>query len=233
MAMPDAARRLRSRLAGRAVGSSSAARRLTYLLRSASRRRTDPLTEWGFERGTPVDRWYIERFLQSNEALVRGHVLEVKQDLYASRLGAASVEVVDIDAENPEATIVADLCVPGSLPKATFDAAIITQTLQLVADPVVALENLRDSLRPGGTLLLTVPAMSRLAGSSDRWRWTPTGLSDLVAQVPGSWSVAASGNCLAARAFLLGAGAGDLAPGALAVQDTDFPVVVTAVLRTE
>ena len=42
------------------------------------------------------------------------------------------VEIVDIDASNADATIVADLLEPNSLPANRFDCFILTQTLQLV-----------------------------------------------------------------------------------------------------
>ena len=67
--------------------------------------RTSPLSKWGFERGTPIDRWYIERFLDNHQECIGGRTLEVLEDLYASRLGAANVDVVDIDPSNPAATI--------------------------------------------------------------------------------------------------------------------------------
>ena len=50
----------------------------------------------------------------------------------------------------PEATIVADLSEPNSLPANRFDCFILTQTLQLVADLEAALENAWQSLTSGG-----------------------------------------------------------------------------------
>ena len=39
---------------------------------------THPMSDsWGFERGTPVDRYYIERFLERNADAIRGDVLEI------------------------------------------------------------------------------------------------------------------------------------------------------------
>ena len=40
---------------------------------------TKPVSDhWGWDRGTPVDRYYIEQFLAEHAADVRGRVLEVK-----------------------------------------------------------------------------------------------------------------------------------------------------------
>ncbi|MGY1831685.1 methyltransferase domain-containing protein [Geodermatophilus sp. SYSU D01180] len=210
---------------------SPLARRAKFRLRWAGVRRLDPLSEWGFDRGTAVDRHYIERFLREHRDLVRGRTLEVKEDLYATGLGAAQVDVLDIDPTNPEATIVGDVCDPATLPEGTFDAAIVTQTLQLVPDPVAGLRNVLRALRPGAAALVTVPAMSRLAGDWDRWRWTARGLQDLLDQAGGTGVVASHGNQVVCRAFLLGAAIDDLPPAIRDVDDPDFPLVVTAVVQ--
>ena len=143
--------------------------------------RTEPLTNWGSQRGQPVDRWYIERYLGDHSSDVSGRVLEVKSDLYASRFGASAVDVVDIDPSNPYATVMGDLCDPATLEPSRYDAAIVTQTLQLVRDPQAALRNLLGSLRRRGALLVTVPCLSRIVGDIDRWRWTPAGFEQLIA----------------------------------------------------
>ena len=194
-------------------------------------RRLKPMSEWGSDRGIPIDRYYIERFLRTHRDLVRGRTLEVKEDLYATDLGAARVEVVDIDPTNAAATIVGDLCDPATLPVGAFDAAIVTQTLQLLPDPVAGLRTVLHALRPGAAALVTVPAMSRLAGDWDRWRWTPRGLEDLVARAGGRGTVTGHGNQLVCRAFLFGAAAEDVPAAIRAVDDPAFPLVVTAVVR--
>lgn len=194
-------------------------------------RRLDPLSEWGFDRGTAVDRYYIERFLRGHRELIHGRTLEVKEDLYATGLGAEQVDVLDIDPTNPLATIVGDVCDPATLPVEAFDAAIVTQTLQLLPDPVAGLRNVLRALRPRAAALVTVPAMSRLAGDWDRWRWTARGLQDLVDRAGGIGDVMGHGNQVVCRAFLLGAAIDDLPPGIRDVDDPDFPLVVAAVVR--
>lgn len=206
--------------------------RLVVRSRWASLRRTAPISKWGFDRGMPVDRWYIERFLTAHRADVHGHVLEVAEDRYATRFGAASVDVVDINAANPRATIVGDLCEPSTLPTSAFDAVILTQTLQYLPHPRLAFEHLLAALRPGATLLVTAPTMSRVDEDLDRWRWTPTGLRETVAGLDCTADVAGAGNALACRAFLMGLAAQDLDPATLAVDDPAFPLTVTARLRT-
>ena len=67
---------------------------------------------FGFDRGKPIDRWYIERFLAEHAADVRGRVLEVAESTYTGWYGGDDVTTSDIlyAAEgNPEATVVGDL----------------------------------------------------------------------------------------------------------------------------
>nr|WP_246316042.1 methyltransferase domain-containing protein [Kineococcus aurantiacus] len=229
--MKQELRRAKSALGRRSVARSALARRVTLLLRSVDLRRADPLSEWGFERGTPVDRFYIERFLQEQREHVHGRVLEVKEDQYATASGASAVDVLDIDPANPLATVVGDLCDEVTLAAGTYDAAVVTQTLQYVPDPRAALRNLLVALRPQGRLLVTVPCLSRLAGEGDRWRWTARGFSDLVAAAGGAGDVRAVGNGAAARAFLLGAAAEELPRATLLTDDPEVPLLVTAVLH--
>jgi hypothetical protein len=209
-------------------------RRASLTIRFGDLGRVEPLTKWGSQRGLPVDRWYIESYLSSHSDLVHGRVLEVKEDAYASRLGAGNVDVVDIDSSNERATVVGDLCDSSTLAVGRYDAAIVTQTLQFLPDPDAALRNLFNSLKGDGCLLVTVPCLSRLCGPIDRWRWTPSGLKQQIEGTapPGSHvEVLGLGNGLAARAFLFGLAADDLAASALDVPDDDLPLIVGACVR--
>src|SRR3954451_1583936 len=121
-------------------------------------RRTRPLSDsWGRDRGTPVDRYYIERFLHEHRTDIRGRVLEVKDAGYTTRfgVGVSASAVLDVDATNPHATIVADLAWADGVGSESFDCFVLTQTLQLIPDLRAALVHARRLLRPGGVLLAT------------------------------------------------------------------------------
>jgi SAM-dependent methyltransferase len=206
-------------------------RRAAVRLQFGSLRRVQPLGEWGFERGTPVDRYYIEQYLDRHAGLVRGHALEVDNNRYSTRYGATSIDIVDIDPDNPQANVVGDLSDVTTLRPATYDVAVVTQTLQLVSKPLDALRNLAGALRPGGSLLVTVPAISRLANPADRWRWTPLGMLDLLMEAapPGAEVESVGlGNGLAARAFLFALAVEDLDEAVLEATDADYPLIVGA-----
>lgn len=200
-------------------------------------RRTAPISDhYGYDRGRPVDRFYIERFLDDQRSAIRGAVLEVGSPEYTGRFGGDRVtrsHVVDIDSGKPQATLVADLCVPGSLPALAFDCIILTQTLQLLSEQGAALENLWNALRPGGALLVTVPCVSRIerkTPETDFWRYTPRGLELLIARSCPDARVAIEGhgNVLAAVAFLMGLAVQDVTRAELEVRDPFFPIVVCA-----
>lgn len=199
-------------------------------------RRTRPLSDvWGYDRGTPVDRYYIERFLAENRDAIRGRVLEVKDSRYTDRFGGDVREraVLDVDPANPQATVVADLAAADAVPAESFDCFILTQTLQYIYDLRAAVGHAHRILRPGGVLLLTAPALSRIEPGcleSEYWRLTAASCRALLAEVfpPDRIAVRAYGNVLAAIAFLAGMAAEELRPGELAELDPSFPVLVAA-----
>ena len=205
-------------------------------------RRTTPFSRsWGYDRGTPIDRVYIEQFLTTHGADVRGSCLEVLNADYTHRFGGsrvASSDVLDIDTANPLATVFADLDEPDSLPAERFDCIIFTQTLHLVPDMRTAVANIWRALAAGGVLLLTVPAIGRHDARKgfhhDRWRVTKTGLEWLLASVTDPPAeVTTYGNVLSCVAFLYGMAAEELRPEELQVFDREFPLIVAARVAKE
>lgn len=158
---------------------------------------------------------------------------------YTKAYGGSRVttaDVLDIQASNEKATVVADLSKPGSLPVGRFDCVLITQTLQYVRSPDTALENLWQALAPGGSALITVPCTSRVdpdALDADRWRFTPLGLETLLRR-NGEWAeleVYGFGSVLTSAAFLMGLAAEDLRDREVDEQDEFFPLVACARAR--
>lgn len=219
--------------------AARALHRRVPVIRWGSLRRTEPVCpEWGLSRGTPIDRFYIERFVAEHGSVITGDVMEMADDGLVRRFGtSARAHVVDVDAGNPHATIVADLCVPGSLPAAAFDAVVLTQTLQYLRDLPAALANLAHAVRPSGTVLITVPALGPLdpdwLGELSLWRWTPNGLMQTLADGLPGWSchVRGAGNVLACIGFLAGASVEDLTERELLHHDPRNPLIATAVAR--
>jgi SAM-dependent methyltransferase len=211
-------------------------RRWPPLVRFGSLRRLAPIDgRFGFSRGLPVDRWYIERFLARNAGDIHGRVLEAGEDLYTSRFGAGRVTRVDVLVRTAaeRGTIVADLERGAGLPAAAFDAVVLTQTLQMIYDVRAAVGQVHRALRPGGVALVTASGISKLSTRpggawEEQWHLTPASARRLFADVFGDDAVTVSvyGNVLAAVAFLHGVAAAELTDRELVHQDPDFPVVV-------
>jgi SAM-dependent methyltransferase len=211
-------------------------------LRWGSFRRTQPFSRrWGYDRGTPIDRIYIEQFLASHASDIKGECLEVLSSDYTERFGglrASRRDVLDINPANTHATIVADLGEPDSLPVRKFDCVVFTQTLHLIPDMRIAIANVWRAVGPGGILLLTVPALgrhdARKGFDHDRWRLTRTGLELLLAELPGARSTVTSyGNVLSCVAFLYGLAAEELRSDELETSDLEFPLIVAARVQKE
>ena len=201
-------------------------------------RRVTPLSRaFGFDRGQPVDRHYIEAFLGRNAADIRGRVLEVGDAEYTTRFGGPRVtrsDVLHVSEGTPNATIVADLARGDAIPSASFDCVILTQTLHLVYDVRAAIATLRRILAPGGTCLVTVPGISQIDAGAwrDSWYWafTPASLRRALGEAFDARrvDVESFGNVLAATAFLYGMSASELTPGELDAMDASYPVTVAA-----
>lgn len=203
-------------------------------VRFGSLRRVMPVNDaFALGRGEPVDRHYIEAFLAAHAADVRGEVLEFGEPRYARRFGGAGVRLSTMDRGVAGATFAGDLCDRASLPAEAFDCIICTQVLQYVADPHAALATLARALRPGGVLLLSVPAISPISRPDDdafgeRWRFTARGIDGLLGTAGLRGMAEAHGNALVALASIHGLAAGELHRAELAHRDPALPVLVVA-----
>lgn len=207
-------------------------------MRFGSLRRVTPISDtFGYDRGLPIDRYYIERFLQEHSGTIRGRVLEVGDSTYTSRFGSdAAVEradILDVRADNPRATIVGDLTEPDRFSADAFDCVICTQTLPYIYDVHSAVRTLHRILRPGGTVLATVTSVSRVWTKGDRlygdyWRFTSRSSRLLFEQVFDSEQIAVAsyGNVLAAASFLYGLATSELRRDELDYNDPDIPLLI-------
>ena len=194
--------------------------------------------DFGFSRGVPVDRYYIEEFLKSCARDIQGRALEIGDAGYCNRFGQVErQDVLHIDADAPGATIVGDLSQPGVLPAGVFDCLVVTQTIQLIYDVAAAVRELHRALKPGGVALVTVPGVSSVDGgawgSSWCWSLTATSATRLFAEVFGAenCTVQAHGNVYAATCFLQGLALEEVDPRKLDAHDSRYPVIVTVRAR--
>jgi len=200
--------------------------------------RTSPFSKvFGFDRGQPIDRYYIEGFLTRHSSDIGGRVLEIGDNSYTIRFGGSKVirsDVLHINAGQPGATIVGDLSDPATLPADAFDCVILTQTLHLIFDMQKAIAAVERSLKQGGVLLLTTPGISPIDRGEWRrtWYWslTASALSRLLELVfdRRDISIESFGNVFAAVCFLQGLAVHEVQTTKLDILDEAFSIVIAA-----
>jgi SAM-dependent methyltransferase len=202
-------------------------------------RRTTPFcANYGYSRGNPVDRYYIEGFLARHAADVHGRVLEVGDHTYTRRFGGSRVtdsDVLHVALAHDGVTIVGNLETGENIPADTFDCFICTQTLNLIYDLESALRHAYRCLKPGGVLLVTVAAITPFAREEQvdwnaYWRLTSPVMRRLAAVSLGAAAnvvVAGHGNVLAAASYLFGLASSELTPAELDMTDGGYEVIVT------
>jgi predicted SAM-dependent methyltransferase len=200
--------------------------------------RTTPFsTNFGYDRGGPIDRYYIENFLQSQENNIKGRVLEIGDNNYTIGFGGSKVshsDILHIDSSNPKATFTGDLSTSTNLPENSFDCIILTQTLHLIYKHDAALKNCYRILKPGGVLLITVPGISHIAQDQWRqywlWSFTESSITKMLSEVfpEQNISIKTYGNVLVASSFLYGMGLPEISKENMDYHDPHYQVIITA-----
>ncbi len=201
-------------------------------------RRVTPFSAiFGFDRGTPIDRFYLHRFLHANRALVTGRVLEIQVPSYTRTYGQDVVlsETVDI---NPVfgATYTCDLADARKIPSDRYDCFLLPNTLQHVADLNGTLQTAVRVVKSGGYVLASAAMLLPLIpDGEDCWHLSPDGWRRTLAREwPGCEVVVEGhGNCLAALAAMHGLAVEELSEEELSAYDPRYPVLVTIRCRKQ
>ncbi|MDB4905106.1 MAG: glycosyltransferase [Mucilaginibacter sp.] len=193
-------------------------------------------TEFGYDRGGPIDRYYIENFLQKEAEFIKGRCLEIGDNEYTLLYGGNKLtqsDILHVNDTNTKATFVGDLSNAPHLPDNAFDCIILTQTLQFIYDFKAALFTCHRILKPGGVLLLTAPGITPIdhGGWKKTWYWsfTDVALIKLFEEAFPSCNVEIEtfGNVYIATAFLYGMGITEVSSEKLDYQDLHFQVINT------
>jgi len=202
-------------------------------------RTTKPLSNvFGLDRGTPIDRYYIEKFLRENSGSIRGRVLEVENNAYTLKFGKGISEsvVLHYTPGRKGVTIVGDLTKTETLPPGTIDCFICTQTFNFIYDFKAAIRGAHYLLNDGGVLLCTLAGLSQISRYDmdrwgDYWRFTDRSAKEVFGEVFGKENVVVRpyGNVLASVGMLHGVSMEELTAAELDVADQDYQIVVTVV----
>lgn len=195
--------------------------------------------KFGFDRGTPIDRYYIQQFLSANSHYIRGSVLEVADSGFSKMYGkdVTAYEVLHVEPHNG-ATIVGDLSKYNDLPAEAADCFICTQVLNFIYPFNDAIKGAFKLLKPGGVMLTSVGGISQISRfDADRWGhfWSfyPAGIDRAFKAVFGDENVQTSqyGNSLSAISFIKGVAAEELSTSELDYVDVDYPVTITIIAK--
>jgi hypothetical protein len=200
-------------------------------------RRTSPFSaNYGFERGTPVDRFYLERFLMKNQHFISGKILEIQASSYTRRFGHQIVEAhsVDINGEmNP--TFLCDLAeCDRVIPSDYYDCFLLPNTVSYLRRPHESLQHALRVVRPGGVILGSSCVLLPLIPDGPQyWHITQYGWMELSR---GVWPncevhIESHGNCLVAVAAMLGLALEELRQEELEANDPRYPVLITFFCR--
>jgi SAM-dependent methyltransferase len=191
---------------------------------------------FGFDRGQPIDRYYIENFLTQHSSDIHGQIFEIGDNYYTRKYGGDRVTKSDIlhaMEGNPAATIIGDLSNADHIPSDTFDCFILTQTLQYVYDLQSGLKTIYRILKPGGIVLVTLPSITPLSDLqwNNCWYWgfTTVSAQRLFEEVfpKTNIEVETYGNVLAATAFIQGLATQELEKQELDYRDPSYQVLIT------
>jgi hypothetical protein len=237
---------LRAAAAGRLkrIAGPEATARLRCLLRGhelprwGNLRRTQPFSStYGFERGTPIDRHYLHKFLDAHRGLITGRVLEVQTTSVTDRYGrdVSHVDTFDIVPDFAPTYLCDFTAASVPIPVHSYDCVVMPNTLPHFQDLDGGLLNAYRAVRPGGAILASAAGLLPLTGDvADYWRLSPDGWRTRLAA---AWpdadiTVEGHGNCLAAVAAQLGLALEELTARELDVVDPRFPVLTTILCRT-
>ena len=184
---------------------------------------------FGDERGLPIDRHYIEKFLLANNVDIKGRYLEVGDRRYISRFGQ-DTECLDVlcPVQIGVVNVVANLETGEDVPFNSYDCFVMTQTLPFIFDVKSAVKHALQLLKPGGVLLITVPGITRISTSDavrygHYWAFTAQSIEKLFSNY--DFSITQYGNVASAKASLDGLAAEELSAKDLGFVDERFPVI--------
>ncbi len=190
---------------------------------------------FGYTRGGPIDRYFIEQFLSEQAGNIKDRVLEIGDNEYTLKFGNNAVrqsDILHINSSNTKATIIGDLSDAPHIANDSFDCIVLTQTLHLIYNYKEALRTCYRILKPGGTLLLTTPGITPIdAGEwKEIWYWafTDKGMEKLLQETfpKGAVEIKTYGNVFTASAFLYGMGLPEVPKDKLDFHDPQFQVII-------
>ena len=197
-------------------------------------RRIKPMSnDFGYTRGGPIDRYYIEKFLLKFSSDIKGTVLEVGDNKYTIEYGNHHViksDILDINRKNKKATIIADLTNADHVPSNTYDCVILTHVISMIYDYRSALRTIHRILKPSGVLLLTSGVGFKIHGNPNcdiHWNISDICFKRILGEFFQADKITTQryGNILTMVSFLFGIGRTEISDKEYNFNDNDYPVI--------
>lgn len=194
---------------------------------------------FGRERGTPIDRVYIERFLKENQHKIQGTIMEIADSEYTKAFGHNVENSLILHVNGwGKGVIKGNLETGEGIVENSVDCFICTQTIQFIYDVHKAVHNIYTLLKPGGVALITAHCLGQISlydyhNWGEYWRFTDQSMRRiLLADFEDSAiTVKTWGNMKTAMAYQYGLCAEELKKEDFENNDVQFPLLITAAVE--
>lgn len=133
--------------------------------------------DFGFSRGTPIDRYYMNNFFLKNSTYIFNNVLEFGDDYYFKKFckhenSSCDIFTSTLDKRNDNVKrIHGDLTKIAPIYFAKYDCIICTNVLNFIFDTKAAISGISNMLKSGGICIVTLAGFSTHISRYDYDRW--------------------------------------------------------------
>jgi SAM-dependent methyltransferase len=144
-------------------------------------------SQFGHFRGNPIDRYYLDRFIDEIRSEVKGVTLEIggsrsNRELYRFK---NTTSYLAMDLSGPDLDIAGDAHDPNVVEKESMDTILLFNVLEHCERPWVVADNIYQWLKPQGQVFCMVPTAQRVHRvPQDYWRILPDALNSIFSRFP-------------------------------------------------
>lgn len=197
--------------------------------------------DFGFQRGKPIDRVYIENFISQHVEKISGVCLEFGDTSYIDLFGKSVTEKYSFNYSNEPSeqnnNIMGDLTKLDTLSIDSFDCILCINVLNFIYDLPVAAEGLKKLLKPNGKIIITIAGVASHISRydmdrwGDYWRFTDKSAAKLFKEAGFHIEkIQTYGNPYACSAQINGYSMEDLSKEKVVKSDPDYQLLVACVL---
>ncbi|MEI6429313.1 MAG: methyltransferase domain-containing protein [Pseudanabaena sp. ELA607] len=193
-------------------------------------KRTNPICQtFGFLRGQPVDRYYLDKFIQKIRPEIVGNILEIGATPQAKETYQlspdSSYQVLNIEPFLG-VDIVGDAHNVNLIKPESFDTILLFSVLEHCYAPWIVIENIYTWLKPGGKCFAMTPVSAKIHNvPQDYWRIMPDAFTWMLKNFS-HHELQLCGNTMTVLADLYGISAAELTTEELDAYHPDHPVSI-------